>query len=43
MAIDSEIVSRPRFLIINGDDFGFSRGVNQGIIKAHDITCTDDY
>jgi predicted glycoside hydrolase/deacetylase ChbG (UPF0249 family) len=36
MAIDSAIVSRPRFLIINGDDFGFSRGVNQGIIKAHE-------
>ncbi|MBD2439540.1 hopanoid biosynthesis-associated protein HpnK [Nostoc sp. FACHB-110] len=24
-----------RFAIINGDDFGFSRGVNQAIIKAH--------
>ncbi len=27
---------RRRFAIINGDDFGFSTGVNQGIIKAHD-------
>ncbi|MEH2247915.1 hopanoid biosynthesis-associated protein HpnK [Nostoc sp.] len=24
-----------RFAIINGDDFGFSKGVNQAIIKAH--------
>ncbi|MEH2002941.1 MAG: hopanoid biosynthesis-associated protein HpnK [Nostoc sp.] len=24
-----------RFAIINGDDFGFSQGVNQAIIKAH--------
>ncbi len=24
-----------RFVIINGDDFGFSSGVNQAIIKAH--------
>ncbi|MBD2503235.1 hopanoid biosynthesis-associated protein HpnK [Anabaena azotica] len=24
-----------RFAIINGDDFGFSGGVNQGIIRAH--------
>ena len=24
-----------RFAIINGDDFGFSEGVNRGIIKAH--------
>jgi chitin disaccharide deacetylase len=23
------------FLIVNGDDFGFSHGVNEGIIKAH--------
>jgi hopanoid biosynthesis associated protein HpnK len=28
--------SRRRFAIINGDDFGFSSGVNQGIIKAHE-------
>lgn len=28
--------SRRRFVIINGDDFGFSSGVNQGIIKAHE-------
>jgi hopanoid biosynthesis associated protein HpnK len=25
-----------RFAIINGDDFGFSEGVNQAIIKAHE-------
>lgn len=25
-----------RFAIINGDDFGFSRGVNRAIIKAHE-------
>ncbi|MEA5502361.1 hopanoid biosynthesis-associated protein HpnK [Halotia wernerae UHCC 0503] len=25
-----------RFAIINGDDFGFSQGVNQGIIQAHE-------
>ncbi|MGK7874290.1 MAG: hopanoid biosynthesis-associated protein HpnK [Xenococcaceae cyanobacterium] len=25
-----------RFVIINGDDFGFSHGVNQAIIKAHE-------
>lgn len=24
-----------RYMIINGDDFGFSQGVNQGIIQAH--------
>jgi hopanoid biosynthesis associated protein HpnK len=28
--------SRRRFVVINGDDFGFSSGVNQGIIKAHE-------
>jgi hopanoid biosynthesis associated protein HpnK len=28
--------SRRRFIIINGDDFGFSSGVNQGIITAHE-------
>lgn len=27
--------SRRRFMIINGDDFGFSSGVNQAIIEAH--------
>jgi len=27
--------SRRRFAIINGDDFGFSHGVNQAIIQAH--------
>ncbi|MFN6567926.1 hopanoid biosynthesis-associated protein HpnK [Dendronalium sp. ChiSLP03b] len=26
----------PRFVIINGDDFGFSNGVNQAIIKSHE-------
>lgn len=25
-----------RFAVINGDDFGFSQGVNQGIIQAHE-------
>lgn len=24
-----------KYLIVNGDDFGYSRGVNRGIIKAH--------
>lgn len=28
--------SNRRFLIINGDDFGFSCGVNQAIIQAHE-------
>ncbi|MEH2238519.1 hopanoid biosynthesis-associated protein HpnK [Nostoc sp.] len=28
-------ILRRRFAIINGDDFGFSSGVNQAIIKAH--------
>ncbi|MBD2771870.1 hopanoid biosynthesis-associated protein HpnK [Iningainema tapete] len=27
---------RRRFVIINGDDFGFSKGVNQGIITAYE-------
>jgi chitin disaccharide deacetylase len=27
--------SSPRFAIINGDDFGFSHGVNQAIMQAH--------
>ncbi len=27
--------SRRRFMIINGDDFGFSSGVNRAIIEAH--------
>lgn len=35
MTIESTKVEQPRFIIINGDDFGFSHGVNQGIIKAH--------
>jgi len=25
----------PRLLIVNGDDFGLSAGVNEGIVKAH--------
>lgn len=34
--MDSEPLAPPqRFAIVNGDDFGFSTGVNQGIIKAH--------
>jgi len=28
--------SHRRFIIINGDDFGFSSGVNRAIIKAHE-------
>lgn len=28
--------AQPRQLIINGDDFGFSSGVNQAIIQAHE-------
>lgn len=36
MSIENTIASHPRFMIINGDDFGFSHGVNQGIIKAHE-------
>ena len=28
--------SHRRFVIINGDDFGFSRSVNRGIIEAHE-------
>jgi chitin disaccharide deacetylase len=27
---------RRRFAIINGDDFGFSQGVNQAIIQAYE-------
>jgi hopanoid biosynthesis associated protein HpnK len=26
----------PRFVVINGDDFGFSSGVNRAIVEAHD-------
>ncbi|MEH1890044.1 MAG: hopanoid biosynthesis-associated protein HpnK [Nostoc sp.] len=32
----STSAQRRRFAIINGDDFGFSRGVNQAIIQAHE-------
>jgi predicted glycoside hydrolase/deacetylase ChbG (UPF0249 family) len=28
--------SHQRFLIVNGDDFGLSEGVNRGILRAHD-------
>lgn len=28
-------MAQPRFVIVNGDDFGFSSGVNQAIIQAH--------
>jgi len=24
-----------RYLIVNGDDFGASRGINRGIVQAH--------
>lgn len=36
MTNDNATVFNRRFIIITGDDFGFSRGVNQGIIKAHE-------
>jgi hopanoid biosynthesis associated protein HpnK len=36
MSIENAIASRRRWVIINGDDFGFSGGVNQAIIKAHE-------
>lgn len=36
MVSDNATLSHRRFLVINGDDFGFSHGVNQGIIKAHE-------
>jgi hopanoid biosynthesis associated protein HpnK len=36
MTIESAMVSQYRFMIINGDDLGFSQGVNQGIIQAHE-------
>lgn len=36
MNIESAVFSPERLIIINGDDFGFSHGVNQGIIKAHE-------
>jgi len=26
----------PRYLIVNGDDFGYSQGVNRGVIEAHE-------
>ncbi len=29
-------MTRPRFLIVNADDFGLSRGINRGIIHAHE-------
>jgi hypothetical protein len=33
--ISSEHSAPQRFAIVNGDDFGFSTGVNQAIFKAH--------
>ncbi len=36
MTSESAKVSQRRFIIINGDDFGFSHGVNHAIIKAHE-------
>src|SRR5438128_1832847 len=33
--LEEKIQQRRRFAIINGDDFGFSQGVNQAIIQAH--------
>ncbi|MGI8499021.1 MAG: ChbG/HpnK family deacetylase, partial [Gemmatimonadaceae bacterium] len=32
---DSSRDDRPRRLIVNADDFGFSPGINRGIIEAH--------
>src|SRR5215813_556275 len=31
----SSLLSRMKRLIINADDFGFTRGVNNGIVQAH--------
>lgn len=33
--LEEKVRKRRRFAIINGDDFGFSQGVNQAIIQAH--------
>jgi chitin disaccharide deacetylase len=33
--LDSSALAPQRFAIINGDDFGFSVGVNQAIVQAH--------
>jgi chitin disaccharide deacetylase len=40
-SVETELIrslptNHPRRMIINGDDFGFSNGVNQAIIKAHE-------
>ncbi|HEY9619765.1 MAG TPA: hopanoid biosynthesis-associated protein HpnK [Crinalium sp.] len=32
----NDSLERHRFAIVNGDDFGFSKGVNQAVIKAHE-------
>ena len=31
-----DLVNPARHLIVNADDFGYSRGVNRGIIEAHE-------
>jgi chitin disaccharide deacetylase len=31
-----DLVNQARHLIVNADDFGYSRGVNRGIIEAHE-------
>ena len=33
---DGQMTESERFLIVNADDFGMSRAVNQGIIEAHE-------
>lgn len=30
-----ELPTAPRYLIVNADDFGLTKGVNQGIVEAH--------
>lgn len=37
MVTDNELkTTTSRFVVINGDDFGFSHGVNQAIVRAHE-------
>jgi predicted glycoside hydrolase/deacetylase ChbG (UPF0249 family) len=30
-----------KFLIVNADDFGASRGINRGILEAHQCGCRE--